>query len=352
MSAPVQPIVRINASPEEAWAYLSDLRRRPEWDYSLRGVEMKGELSVGLEGSFQKMKGPDRRFSVHALVPGKRLRLWEQSTVGALEWEHRIEPAGEGVELHLECTASGAGRFLPAPDPGQVKLHAERLKARIEDPTDEPARYPFLLEGFPMVHRAMRKDVVRLDGLLRRIQLGEGVDTDTVRAWFAFVWAIAEGHHLGEDNQIFPRVAARCPGFRSAWHQIESEHQQLDAAIRALDLTLKEGVETGDVEPAIDAVRVLRDQLEGHLVREEVAFERAIRADWSPEEQLALQDVLRKAIPLRLIELVIPWMLDAASEAERKHFLAQLPLPARVLYNVSWKAHYHSLLVPFAVLPG
>ncbi len=352
MSAPLQHVIRIDASPEEAWTYLADLRRRPEWDYSLRGAEFKGDLAVGLEGSFHKMKGPDRRFSVHALVPGKRLRLWEQAAVGALEWEHRVEPAGEGAELHLECTPTGAGRFLPARDEKHIKELAERLKARIEDPTDEPARHPFFLEGFPMVHRAMRKDVMRLDGLLRRIELGEGVDTDTVRAWFAFVWAIAEGHHLGEDNQIFPRVAARCPGFRAAWHQIETEHQQLDAAIRALDITLKEGVESGNVEPAIDAVRVLRDQLEGHLVREEVAFERAIRADWSPEEQLSLQDVLRKAIPMRLIELVIPWMLDAASEAERKSFLAQLPLPARVLYNVSWKAHYHSLLVPFAELPG
>ncbi|HND34558.1 MAG TPA: SRPBCC family protein, partial [Myxococcota bacterium] len=58
MSTPTQHVVRIDASPEEAWAYLADLRRRPEWDYSLRGVEYKGEENIGLEGSFQKMRGP------------------------------------------------------------------------------------------------------------------------------------------------------------------------------------------------------------------------------------------------------------------------------------------------------
>jgi hemerythrin-like domain-containing protein len=345
-------IVQVEVPPETVWMYLEDLERRPEWDHRLRGVEVLGPLRVGLEGKFQKLRGTDQRFSVHQWVRGERLRIWESAPVGALEWEYRLEKKDGGTQIILEVTPTGGGRYIGN---GRLetflKVTGERLKNRLEDPSDQPPRYPFTLEGFPMVHRAMRKDLSRLDALLRRIQVGEGVDVDVVRAWFAFSWAIAQGHHVGEDAQVFPRVAARSPEFRKAWKVVEVEHAEIDRMVIELDRRLQKGIDGLEVDETLSHLHLLRDYLEGHLIREEVAFERAIRSEWDPEEQIELQNVLRQAIPLKLIELVVPWMLEAATPEERKKVLSQLPLPARLLYHLSWQDHYHTLLQPFSGLP-
>lgn len=345
----------LRTPPQHVQAYLLDLQRRPEWDWSLRGVRMQGPAQVGATGVFLKMVGADQSFSI-ITVENDRFILKEQTTAGAVLWEHQFKAEGEGTSLQISLTASGAGRLARGLERAAQQA-AERLQQRLDRPTEHTSQHRFLLEGFPMVHRAMRSDVSRLERLIQRVQDGEGMDLEVVRAWFAFSWAIAEGHHKGEDAEIFPRVAARSPLFRAVWTQIEAEHQQIDAMVVQLNASIQalRDESTYPEQQLADLLAQIRDfrrLLEDHVQREEQAFEQAICADFAEDEQMKLQNVLRKAIPMRLIELVIPWMLEMATEAERKRFLGQLPLPARFLYWLLWQPHYHTLIAPFRSLPS
>lgn len=212
-------------------------------------------------------------------------------------------------------------------------------------------KHRFTLEGFQIVHRAMLQDVSRLEGLIRLVMEGKGVDLDVVRAWFSFVWRLAEAHHKSEDEEVFPRVAERNPAFKGHMEQILAEHGVLDKRVAEME-RLMEGVkESEELVVLLDTVMALRFDLGEHVKREENAFVVAIQESFSESEQKALQIKLARAMPRRMVELVLPWMLESANEAEAGRILKQIPWPARILYRLSWVPFYESLVEPFSVLP-
>lgn len=213
----------------------------------------------------------------------------------------------------------------------------------------EPARHRFTLHGFTLVHRAMRNDLTRLRDLLLRARAGEGVDLDVVRAWYGFSWAMAEGHHKGEDSQIFPEVAKRSARFRAEMAQIEAEHADLDERVERLNRSLSRELEGEALEGAIRETEALHGFLDRHLRLEERCFVEAIEAHFDEAEQLALQGRIRRSLPLRMIGLILPWMFEAASREEQAALLAQLPFPARILYRALWLPYYHMLTEPFSM---
>ncbi len=211
----------------------------------------------------------------------------------------------------------------------------------------EPPCHPFTLHGFCLVHRAMRNDLAQLRALLERARAGEGVDLDVVRAWYSFSWAMAEGHHKGEDSAVFPEVAARSARFRASTEQIGAEHAELDIQVERLNRSLGRDLEGAALDEAILHAEELYRFLDQHLVVEERSFIDAIRAHFSEPEQLALQGRIRRSLPLRMIGLILPWMFEAASAAEQRRLMEQLPLPARLLYHILWLPYYRMLTVPF-----
>lgn len=90
------------------WALWSDPSRWPEWNDQLESGELEGEFAVGEKLRVKFRRGGRMQFEIVALEP-ERLLVDEARMPGArLGHEHRLEPAGEGVEITHRIYVRGA----------------------------------------------------------------------------------------------------------------------------------------------------------------------------------------------------------------------------------------------------
>ena len=106
---------RIDHSPAEVWAYLTNFHNAKDW---MKGVEAmtqktEGPMEIGTRFSF-KARGKERETRVTALEPGKRIAL--TSTQGGVTavYTYSLAPDGTGTEIKLEavCEATGFWKLL------------------------------------------------------------------------------------------------------------------------------------------------------------------------------------------------------------------------------------------------
>jgi uncharacterized protein YndB with AHSA1/START domain len=99
---------RSSAAASAVWALWSDPSRWPEWNDQLESGELEGEFAVGEKVRVKFRRGGRMQFEIVALEP-ERLLVDEARMPGArLGHEHRLEPAGEGVEITHRIYVRGA----------------------------------------------------------------------------------------------------------------------------------------------------------------------------------------------------------------------------------------------------
>ncbi|HEX2468351.1 MAG TPA: SRPBCC family protein [Solirubrobacterales bacterium] len=99
---------RSSAAASAVWALWSDPSRWPEWNDQLESGELEGEFAVGEKLRVKFRRGGRMQFEIVALEP-ERLLVDEARMPGArLGHEHRLEPAGEGVEITHRIYVRGA----------------------------------------------------------------------------------------------------------------------------------------------------------------------------------------------------------------------------------------------------
>ena len=101
--------IRVDATPERAWAVMKDVERWPEWTPSMSKVELQqpGEVQVGSRVKITQPKFPSAVWTVTAVEPNRYLEWRSKAPVLDSVGEHRIEPEGDGCRLSLAIKQSG-----------------------------------------------------------------------------------------------------------------------------------------------------------------------------------------------------------------------------------------------------
>ena len=81
------------------WALWSDPQRWADWHPQIESAELEGDFAVGTTARVKLRRGGRTRLKIVELEP-ERLLIDETRFPGArLGHEHRLEPAGDGVEI-------------------------------------------------------------------------------------------------------------------------------------------------------------------------------------------------------------------------------------------------------------
>jgi carbon monoxide dehydrogenase subunit G len=142
----IERSARINAAPDQLFAYLSDLDRLPEWQSGIvaAGRTSPGELTVGSTATVtremmgQRIEAP-LRITEHE-PPGRLAAQTEVSGVKALATFDLVAAGDAATDLTLGMEIRGSG-FTSFMEPmiasaakGEIDTSLERLVNRFEQP--------------------------------------------------------------------------------------------------------------------------------------------------------------------------------------------------------------------------
>jgi hemerythrin-like domain-containing protein len=212
-------------------------------------------------------------------------------------------------------------------------------------PTDPRIDLPEFLEGFAMVHDAMRRDARRLPDAVDRAATPTAARS--LARWFARFCAELVHHHEREDEIVWPELLQRSPDFAADQEALTSDHEALDAALVRMTAALDRlGHDLGSRTDAGAAAGDLRDLLLAHLDREEAAAFPRLAVAYPADEYASLEQRLIKGTPLRLMAFELPWVMDGVEPAVTGETADVLPLPIRLLDRLVFTPAYRRLARP------
>jgi hypothetical protein len=150
-------------------------------------------------------------------------------------------------------------------------------------------------------------------------------------------------HHTSEDTELWPRLRTRAPQRRADLDELEAEHAVVDPLIEQIrDTSLPLGVRA-------EVLAELQAVLEEHLDHEEavalpLVCSHLARSEWEALGKRVIEETPREVLPLML-----GMCASAIDEQRRAALLAQMPPPARDLFEQVWWPSYEQR---FAALYG
>jgi hypothetical protein len=189
-----------------------------------------------------------------------------------------------------------------------------------------------------VTHDALRRDVGRFAAA---VSAGRA-DTAAVRAGWENFKAQLHVHHTVEDEDLWPRlyraVAGR-PDELGMLEEMEAEHAVLDPMLESVDAALADGA-----GPALgDRVEGLAGALDGHLRHEESSALPLIQAVLTPADWRGFAAAMRRRQGLKGAAVYVPWIVDGASDADRKRFFAALPGPLQLVNRLVFEPRYRRM---------
>ncbi|MFE9707981.1 hemerythrin domain-containing protein [Streptomyces sp. NPDC005930] len=183
------------------------------------------------------------------------------------------------------------------------------------------------------IHRAFRRD-------LRLLETAQHDDPAAFRqAWRLFRTYLTI-HHLAEDHSLWPVLRTKLAGREEALGMLqamESEHAQLDAAVEKVDAVLgQDDRERVLPELMADVAACLTD----HLDHEEAQALPLLESELTAAEWQVFVTEQRNQVGIKGASTFFPWLLDGASEGERRDVLERVPAPLRLVYRVVWRPKY------------
>lgn len=218
----------------------------------------------------------------------------------------------------------------------------------------DSATKQFKMNGYLYVHRAMRSDISNLEATSRRLARLSEEDSVRLQRWFRFFWDMVEVHHQEEDNQFFPTLARRDPGFIEKMDHLTAEHQALHQMVDEIGnslaqlQTVKDEAERNALSHHFSQlVNRFQASLNDHLAKEELLVIATVVEHFSLKEQKEMEDKTMKSMPRKHIALLVPWVGSTMSAEESAIALKTLPLPIRIMNNLSWKKKYEKFTAVF-----
>lgn len=191
-----------------------------------------------------------------------------------------------------------------------------------------------------VIHRIFRRGFPELAGIARDLDPGGRARVRAVGTYARFLLNGLHHHHAAEDEFIWPRLQVEAPADAALTERMESQHAAVAAGIAEALAALEgwEGRPDGArLAAALDAVSAA---LAGHLDEEEEQVLPLIREhlrseDWEQTGKAAF-DGFTNAEKL----IALGQMLDVSTPEEARLFLAELPLPIRMLWALTGRRKY------------
>jgi hypothetical protein len=215
--------------------------------------------------------------------------------------------------------------------------------ATTHPPIERAPTRPPDLTTFTVVHRAMRRDGARLASALGGVGVGDTARARAVRRWYGGFHAELDEHHTLEDHLWFPVLAERVPTFAEHTDRIEREHHLLDDALRGVAVALDRLVDTEAAASARaaaqDAACELSSLLDLHLGFEDADILPLYVRHFTEDEYAEVEARARKLLELRHLPFAVPWIVGAATPAERTRILDRAPLALKLVWYASRRRH-------------
>jgi hemerythrin-like domain-containing protein len=231
-------------------------------------------------------------------------------------------------------TAGRRDRWILAPAAGAALAigAAARLRARRGlNQADAPADISFMRA----LHAALRRDLSRLRDAAARLDGSAAAPPAVLAGWDAFR-AQFDNHHSAEDDDLWPVLRGELsdPADLASVDAMVEEHRQIPPALAGVDAALRGG---GALRAPVELLsRVVLDHL-AHEEREVLPLieQHLTRAQWR-----AFLHKEQSRRPPRERPGFLAWIFDDAAEQDAAAVLAEMPLPARLVYRRVLRPRY------------
>ena len=194
---------------------------------------------------------------------------------------------------------------------------------------------------FAVIHRVMREDGRRFaDAVARVTEPHRIARVAPLARWYAGYCGELHDHHVIEDQIFLPALVERVPEAAALVARIDTDHEHLSDLIERITAALDRLADVSVAfRPAHAEAVMLTDGLaallESHLAFEEDDVLPLVEANFTGEEYEALEKQARQRPALRRTVFTVPWVLEGATDEERRHLLGAAPFPFRLLWLAS-----------------
>jgi hypothetical protein len=126
-----------------------------------------------------------------------------------------------------------------------------------------------------MSHHAFRRDVMRFMKAIEQIKAGDASRIDMVRSEWADSYRQAlHGHHMAEDDRIFPDLKNKHPELGAVIDTLTDQHHHIDPLLEKGDAAFADLAHPEKAETVLHELKALLDE---HLGFEEAEITPALR---------------------------------------------------------------------------
>ena len=231
--------------------------------------------------------------------------------------------------------------WLPMPRQPRVMEHSDLTEARLSSP--EPRGAAVWQMG--LIHRTIRTTLAEVKDLVPTVRAT--AHRDVHLAHLDLHLTVLHHHHLGEDTHLWPLLLRRIHDEAPLIERMDADHLRIDHHVGQVREAATDwaAAAPGDQITAfllVSAMGDFLDVLEAHLDEEERVVVPLLAQHISAQEWEDFGKAMNVGIPRRALPLLLGSVLDVASPVEARDFLADLPLPARLMWRINGRRQYSS----------
>jgi hemerythrin-like domain-containing protein len=194
-----------------------------------------------------------------------------------------------------------------------------------------------------VIHNVFRRVFGDLPNLIRRVEAGDTARATVLAEAFVEVATGLHHHHTNEDELLWPRLLERVEVERSFVLRAEEQHERVHELlerghVRAAMFRTDPTAEKREVLAA--TVAELDTALREHMADEERYILPLVEQHLSVAEWAELGERGRASIPKDKLLVQLGWILDGLDAEQRREFLQNMPLAARIAWRLIGRRKY------------
>ena len=197
-----------------------------------------------------------------------------------------------------------------------------------------------------LVHRVFRRDFRMLPALVRAVAEGDTARAETVVTHLEHVANALHHHHSAEDDLLWPLLLQRATPQTELINRMEAQHHRLHEPLERIgeiNPRWRQTATARDRDELADVVAQASVALDEHLADEEQEILPLAAAHMTQGEWDALGERGRSTLPKGKLALIfLGSIFEEASDAERRRFLSDLPVPARLVWRLFGERTYRT----------
>jgi hemerythrin-like domain-containing protein len=194
-----------------------------------------------------------------------------------------------------------------------------------------------------MIHRVFRREFGMLPDLIRRVRPDDPARVALLAEALDDLFIGLHVHHSGEDTLLWPKLLTRARPDTGLIERMEAQHVRVAALVEAAEQLLAEWRSTGDPRTAdrlATGLKAMTAELDLHLTEEESRVLPLVAEHITATEWAALGEHGLATLGKDKLLMTLGAILEDATPAERARFLAKVPLPGRVAWQLIGRRKY------------